>query len=62
MCLLASGSASAMSMQELFDYAMAFGNQPRPGSDRIAIVTNAGGPAAGSKFAKILLNDPLVVI
>ena len=31
-------------VQELFDYAMAFGNQPRPKSDRIAIVTNAGGP------------------
>jgi len=31
-------------VQELFDYAMAFGNQPRPKSDRVAIVTNAGGP------------------
>ena len=31
-------------VQELFDYAMAFGNQPMPASDRIAIVTNAGGP------------------
>ena len=31
-------------VQELFDYAMAFANQPMPRSDRIAIVTNAGGP------------------
>ncbi|MEW6749616.1 MAG: CoA-binding protein, partial [Candidatus Latescibacterota bacterium] len=31
-------------VQELFDYAMAFANQPMPGNDRIAIVTNAGGP------------------
>ena len=31
-------------VQELFDNAMAFGNQPMPASDRVAIVTNAGGP------------------
>jgi acetate---CoA ligase (ADP-forming) len=31
-------------VQELFDYAMAFANQPMPASDRVAIVTNAGGP------------------
>ena len=31
-------------VQELFDYAMAFGNQPMPSSDRMSIVTNAGGP------------------
>ncbi len=31
-------------VQELFDYAMAFANQPMPAADRIAIVTNAGGP------------------
>ncbi|MBT4502213.1 MAG: acetate--CoA ligase family protein, partial [Gemmatimonadetes bacterium] len=31
-------------VQELFDYAMAFADQPMPRSDRIAIVTNAGGP------------------
>ena len=31
-------------VQELFDYAMAFGNQPLPAADRVAIVTNAGGP------------------
>ncbi|MFT5367333.1 MAG: acetyl coenzyme A synthetase (ADP forming)-like protein [Candidatus Latescibacterota bacterium] len=31
-------------VQELFDYAMAFGNQPLPQSNRVAIVTNAGGP------------------
>ncbi|MBF0289920.1 MAG: acetate--CoA ligase family protein [SAR324 cluster bacterium] len=31
-------------VQELFDYAMAFGNQPLPQSNRVAILTNAGGP------------------
>jgi acetate---CoA ligase (ADP-forming) len=31
-------------VQELFDYAMAFGSQPMPRGDRIAIITNAGGP------------------
>ena len=31
-------------VKELFDYAMAFGNQPLPQSNRVAIVTNAGGP------------------
>ena len=31
-------------VQELFDLAMAFGSQPMPASDRVAIVTNAGGP------------------
>lgn len=31
-------------VQELFDYAMAFANQPMPRHDRVAIVTNAGGP------------------
>ena len=31
-------------VQELFDLAMAFGSQPMPQSNRVAIVTNAGGP------------------
>jgi acetate---CoA ligase (ADP-forming) len=31
-------------VQELFDYAMVFANQPMPRGDRVAIVTNAGGP------------------
>ena len=31
-------------VQELFDLAMAFGSQPLPESNRVAIVTNAGGP------------------
>jgi acetyl coenzyme A synthetase (ADP forming)-like protein len=31
-------------VQELFDYAMAFGSQPMPRGDRVAIITNAGGP------------------
>jgi acetate---CoA ligase (ADP-forming) len=39
-----SGVLRVDTVQELFDYAMAFGNQPMPASDRMAIVTNAGGP------------------
>lgn len=31
-------------VQELFDLAMAFANKTRPTSNRVAIVTNAGGP------------------
>lgn len=31
-------------LEELFDYAIAFASQPLPRGDRVAIVTNAGGP------------------
>lgn len=31
-------------LEELFKYAVAFANQPLPKGDRVAIVTNAGGP------------------
>ncbi len=31
-------------LEELFDYAIAFANQPLPKGNRVAIVTNAGGP------------------
>ncbi len=31
-------------LAELFDYAIAFANQPLPKGNRVAIVTNAGGP------------------
>jgi acetyltransferase len=34
------------SIAELFDMAEVLGKQPRPGGPRLAIVTNAGGPAA----------------
>ena len=39
-----SGIIRADSVQELFDYSIAFARQPLPQNDRIAIVTNAGGP------------------
>ncbi len=39
-----SGIFRAQTVEELFDYAVAFGSQPLPRSNRIAIVTNAGGP------------------
>jgi acetyl coenzyme A synthetase (ADP forming)-like protein len=39
-----SGVIRAQTVEELFDLAMAFSNQPLPQGDRVAIVTNAGGP------------------
>lgn len=39
-----SGVIRAHSLQDLFDYAIAFGYLPPLKGDRIAIVTNAGGP------------------
>jgi acetyltransferase len=39
-----SGVLRARTVQELFDYAIAFANQPLPKGRRIGIVTNAGGP------------------
>ena len=34
----------AYTMEELFDYAMAFSTQPLPKGTHVAIITNAGGP------------------
>lgn len=39
-----AGVVRAGSMQELFDVALAFGYQPQLQGNRIAIITNAGGP------------------
>ena len=39
------GVLRANSMNELFDLARAFSSQPLPRNNRVAIVTNAGGPA-----------------
>jgi len=39
-----SGIIRARSVQELFDYSIAFARQPLLHNDRIAIITNAGGP------------------
>ncbi|MFQ3630788.1 acetate--CoA ligase alpha subunit [Roseiflexus sp.] len=39
-----SGVLRARSMQELFDFALAFAYQPLTPGNRLAIVTNAGGP------------------
>jgi len=38
------GVIRATSVQELFDYAFAFANQPVPTGTGVAVVTNAGGP------------------
>ncbi len=57
-----SGILRANSIQDLFDYAIAFAYQPVLKGNRIAIVTNAGGPAimatdaletAGLKLAQL---------
>ncbi|MDH5298245.1 MAG: acetate--CoA ligase family protein, partial [Desulfobulbaceae bacterium] len=39
-----AGVFRAQTIEELFDYAQAFASQPLPKSNRIAIITNAGGP------------------
>jgi acetyltransferase len=39
-----SGIIRAASMQALFEYAMAFANQPLPKGPSLAIITNSGGP------------------
>jgi acetyltransferase len=58
-----AGVIRAQSVEELFDYAAAFSNQPLPEGKRVAIVTNAGGPgiiladaceAAGLEVATLL--------
>ena len=38
------GVLRARSVQDLFDYSIAFARQPLLASDRVAIITNAGGP------------------
>jgi len=38
------GIIRANTMEEMFDYALAFAYQPLPPGNRIAIITNAGGP------------------
>lgn len=42
---LQAGVLRVESLEELFEYAVAFANQPTPRGNRVAIVTNAGGPA-----------------
>lgn len=39
-----AGVVRAENFEALFDYAMAFSMQPLPNSDRLGIITNAGGP------------------
>jgi acetyltransferase len=39
-----AGAIRAQTVEELFDLATAFSNQPLPRGNRVAIVTNAGGP------------------
>ncbi len=39
-----SGVIRARNMPELFDLAVAFANQPIPEGDRVAVITNSGGP------------------
>ncbi|MCX8109309.1 MAG: acetate--CoA ligase family protein, partial [Verrucomicrobiae bacterium] len=39
-----SGVIRAENFEALFDYALAFATQPVPKGDRVAIITNAGGP------------------
>lgn len=49
-------------VQELFDYAMAFSNQPLPQSNRVAIITNAGGPGIMTTDACVRYNLKLATL
>ncbi|RKY09932.1 MAG: CoA-binding protein [Planctomycetota bacterium] len=48
-----SGILRVEGVKELFDYATAFAKQPPPKSNRIAIITNAGGPGIMATDASI---------
>ncbi len=39
-----SGVIRAENVESLFDYALAFASQPLPKGNRVAVITNAGGP------------------
>src|SRR3970282_2879999 len=41
---LQAGIIRAMTIEELFDYAILFAEHPLPKGNRLAIITNAGGP------------------
>jgi len=57
-----AGVVRCLSITAQFDYAQAFANQPLPAGNRIAVITNAGGPGimaadaierSGLSFAKL---------
>ncbi|MCG3205134.1 MAG: Protein lysine acetyltransferase Pat [Elusimicrobia bacterium] len=50
---LQSGVLRVETVEELFDYAVAFSQQPLPKGNRVAIVTNAGGPGIMATDAAI---------
>ncbi len=50
---LQSGVLRVDSVEELFHYAVAFANQPLPSGQRIAVVTNAGGPGIMAADASV---------
>jgi acyl-CoA synthetase (NDP forming) len=54
-----AGAIRAETIEELFDLAMALSNQPLPAGNRVAIVTNAGGP--GIMIADACEQNGLVV-
>jgi acetyl coenzyme A synthetase (ADP forming)-like protein len=55
-----AGAIRAQTVEELFDLATAFSNQPLPRGNRVAIVTNAGGP--GIILADACENQGLEVV
>jgi acetyltransferase len=57
-----SGVIRAESFEALFDYALAFATQPLPLGERVAIITNAGGPgimaADAAELAGLRMTPP----
>lgn len=57
-----SGVIRAHSVQELFDFSVAFAYQPTLATDRVAIITNAGGPGIMAADACELAGLQLAVL
>ena len=55
-----SGIARADSIKDMFDFAMAFASVPLPQGNRVAIISNAGGP--GIMAADACENNGLLVV
>jgi acetyl coenzyme A synthetase (ADP forming)-like protein len=55
-----SGVIRAENFEALFDYALAFSTQPLPQGERVAIITNAGGPGIMAADAAELVGLTMV--
>lgn len=54
-----AGVILGKSLEELFDWAMAFGHQPLPSGNRVAVLTNSGGP--GVSLTDVCAEEGLIL-